>query len=507
MNSITKRILAMCLALTMVVGLTACGEKENTDNESEEIEYIYQYEDEEPTQDGNNSSDKNNNSQSSGNSSTNKGNNSNKNNSNTNNSNNTGSSNGIRPGETDKHQQIDNTSRYRDLKGRKFTYIAWWDGIDRTSTDGKILTEVEKKLNCKLVERNMSSYQALYTSILSGNPICDIFVPKTPGSVINLASKGMLTPLNELSEFNFNDSKWNKAAIVETSLNGKVYGMTRKMQLRNLLLYNKTMFQKNGWEDLYTLQKNGKLTWDKLTNVIKKAAVVNDNTVARYGLVPMYGMGGIGQILINANGVRAISRTGDSKTLKYNLNSKAAINALNTLESWSKIKGGLYDNTAFGWDSNRDVFASGKAAMLIADHGQATNVAKTANFEIGVVLFPHGPNSKQDLLSASMNTEAIPAGVKNPNDVALFWDVFRDALTDESNINSFKDIMSDASASATADRYIKEFNAGKYIYDFGEDISEFGVAYGKIARGETTPAAATKSLENSVNAYINDFWK
>lgn len=492
-----KRTLAIFLAIALAAGFTGC--KKNPDPADSElsIEYIYEYDDDntasgDTSNDGN--SNENTNSASNGNSGA----------SSTANSASNGKSGAS---STSGKVNNNNTSRIKDLKGREIVYVAWWDGIDRTSTDGKILSEVEKQLNCKLVERNMSNYQALYTSILSGNPIADIFVPKTTGDVINLANKGMLTPLNSLSNFDFSDEKWNQGCVAETTLNGNVYGMTRKMQVRDLLIYNKTMFEKNNWEDLYTLQKNGKLTWSKLYEIMQKAAVVNNNTVTRYALAPSYNIEGLATIMLNANGVKAISRTGDSKNLKYNLNSNAGLNALNEFKKWTSLAGGVYDNTAAGWDTNREVFYTGKSAMIIESLQESVNIAAKSDFEIGMVLFPHGPDTNQNLVSLSIMAEAIPAGVKNPDDVALFWDIFRDALTDESKINTYKDVLTDESVSPTIDRYINEFNSGKYIFDYASLMDGFDEEYRKIAFGQTTPAASISSLQNSVQGYIDDFWK
>ena len=70
------------------------------------------------------------------------------------------------------------TSKYKNLKGRKITVVGWWDATQAGTEEDKLILEVEKLFNCDMVEKKLTDYKPLYTSILSGNPICDLFVPR-----------------------------------------------------------------------------------------------------------------------------------------------------------------------------------------------------------------------------------------------------------------------------------------------------------------------------------------
>ena len=276
------------------------------------------------------------------------------------------------------------TSKYKNLKGRKITVVGWWDATQAGTEEDKLILEVEKLFNCDMVEKKLTDYKPLYTSILSGNPICDLFVPRDTDT-LSLANKNMLTALDTLSTFDSKDSIWNPAAIAESTLNGHIYGMTAQAARRDMLVYNKDMFTKNGWTDLYSLSQQGKLTWDSIYDVITKAAKVDaGGNVLRYGLAPKYDLGGLAEFLINMNGVAIISREGDTKTLKNTLTSAPAVNALQTLRKWNTENGYMYDCTKYSWTEGVNVFKEGKAAMAIVDESQMSSL-KTANFTVGAV--------------------------------------------------------------------------------------------------------------------------
>lgn len=399
--------------------------------------------------------------------------------------------------------------RIKDLKGRKIVYVAWWEASDRNTEEGKKLREVEKLLNCTFVERKMSDYKALYTSILSGAPIADLFCPNTEGPVLNLASKGYLIPLDTLSNFNLSDECWDKACTAENTLDGHVYAISNVAQVRSVLMYNKTMFKKNNWEDLYQLQSKGQLTWDKLTEIMSKAATVNGNDVTRYGLVPVYTIKEFGRQLLWANGAKIITRQGDTKNFTYTLENTKATTALNQLRDWVSNKGYIYDSYYAGWDTGRQVFYSGKAAMAVVDYNQFQTIYSNADFEIGMVLFPHGPNGSNDLVQSQASATAIPKGVKNPNDVALFWNILGEYRNNSVTMvdQSIYDAMPDPSVKATIEKYLYNLQTGKYVFDNGYYMDGVLDTIDKVAKGETTSAAALSSIKQKINAEITDYWK
>jgi len=97
-----------------------------------------------------------------------------------------------------------------------------------------------------------------------------------PFSVI--AGKGILTPLDDY--INFEEGFFNNHLQNRSIWNGKHYGLTYLgelgAQFQNLLLtYNREVIESNGFPDIFELQQNGQLTWDKYTEIARK---VTSNT-------------------------------------------------------------------------------------------------------------------------------------------------------------------------------------------------------------------------------------
>lgn len=399
----------------------------------------------------------------------------------------------------------DLTKMYKNLKGRKITVIGWWDATQAGTEEDKLILEVEKLFNCDMVERKLTDYKPLYTSILSGQPMCDLFVPRDT-DVLSLANKNMLTALDSISTFNAKDPIWNPACIAESTLNGHVYGMTAAVGRRNMLVYNKDMFKQNGWTDLYTLSQQGKLSWDAIYDVITKATKADaGGNVLRYGLAPKYDFGGLAELLINMNGVSIISRTGDTKTLKNTLTSDPAVRALETLRKWNNGKGYMYDCTAYSWSEGINVFKDGKAAMAVIDESQISNL-KSVNFTVGAVTFPHGPDAKNDVASYDASATVMPKGVKNPEDVMLFWSV-REAYNVQHRKQSIFDTLTDPSVKATYDKIKNQLWNKEYVRDFAPACDIDTEDFRKVAAGSKTAKEAVQSVQRVIDGKIKDFWK
>lgn len=395
--------------------------------------------------------------------------------------------------------------KYKNLKGRKITVVGWWDATSPSSEEGKLIAEVEKLFNCDMIEKKLTDYKPLYTSIISGSPICDLFVPRDT-HVLNLANKNMLTALDTVSTFDKNDPVWNRAVIQETSFKGHVYGMTASATYRDILFYNKDMFKQNGWEDLYTLYQQGKLTWDTLYGIMEKAAKTDaGGNVTRYGLLPEYDPSSLGEMLLKTNGVRIVSREGDTANLKNTLNGNAATNSLNTLRKWYSKKGLTYDCTAFGWASPVTLFKDGKGAMMIWDNA---NDLKDVSFTLGAVPFPKGNDTKTQYFAyESTNPTVMPAGVKNPDDVMLFWSV-REAYNQQNRKQSIYDTLNDPSLKGTHDIIKNGLWNGKQIYDFANALDiDLSSSLNKVAAGSATANEVIGTVQQKVNGKIKDFWK
>lgn len=489
MKTYIVRTIALVLSVSLIAAIAGCRQ---TPSEDSEYSIIYVYESGDSTT--------NDNTVSNGNSG-----NADKDNSN---NKNPSSDRVTTAGRPKKEVEEEAKNRAKNLKGRTITYVAYWEPISRESEEGKIITKVEELLNCKFVHKALYDYKPLYSSILAGKPIADIYTTKYDAA-LGEGANGLLTPLDTLSNFDLKNGGWNKAAVKEYNLDGHVYAITKSQQLRNIVMYNVDLLKNNNLPDLYELQKNGKLTWDTLYDIMTKAAKLGTEKNPVYGIVPKdYAYWDGAQLMLNGNGVFALSRVGETKEFKYGLNSEPAIYALNTLKKWFD-EDLFYDSTKFGWDTGRTAFAQGRGLMAVVDQWQILQVLDQCNFECGMILFPHGPNYNKDVATFMIDGDAIPKGVKNPNDVALFWDLYQElkyaGVTDQF-VNIY-DLAPHESVKATIQRFVKMMNTNEYAHDWANSWGiSFVDLYEQIIKGEISAAAAVKSSEQYAKGKIEDYY-
>lgn len=490
-----RRLIALLLSTIMIFSFTSCG-KEDTSSEDvgfiggnliegDDVEYS-------ETIGGNTDSNSNGNSGDKNQGSSNKDNNNKNNNSST-----------IVP-----KPQVE-LKKDADLGGREIRLGQWW-------APGQYEPDIVtgEKLNATLKEVQILDYQALYASIAAGKPMVDIFCPRD-AHTLSLAKKNMIIPLDTLG-LDMTEEHWNPVGSEMSTVDNHVYSMVQAAvpQIRGLVLYNADILK--GQDDLYTLQKNGKLSWAKFEEILKKYTVASGTTVSRYGIIPGANVSWFTQKILEANGVTVVSRTPNSYELKYGLQAKknAAITALNFANRLMTTNGLAYDPTAAGWNTGVGLFASGKGVAIILDENQTSEIVIKARFEIGACLFPGGPDANHDLVSQSAFTDVvIPKGVAKPEEVALFWNErakYAYAQRKPSDIIAGYDdnYPINGSGKGTATKYLELLNSRKYTYDYanvvGGDVSTTLV---DAALGNKTPAAAIDAISGQINALIKDAWK
>ena len=396
-----------------------------------------------------------------------------------------------------------------DLKSREIRLGQWWAPANYVPDQ-----QAQKLTNSKFKEVQITDYATLYTSILSGAPIVDIFaVYNMP--LLQLIKSDYVLPLE--GYLDFKQSKWNQVSVNESTVGSHTYSMNNgNIAEGPMLMYNKTMLTQYGFKDLYELQKNGELTWEYLDKIITTIPTKNSSYC---GLVPVYDYGGFAKHLLEANGAIFVSRQAKTMNLSYGLQTqqKAAITALDYAQKWMKdsSKRYVYDNTQYGWDTNKTFFASGKAALCLVSYGQYGDVAINARFDLGMCLFPGGPDASHDLVSQSEYTYVcIPKGVKNPEQVAAYWDCrtsyfMENEWSEEKSLQNMRDLMDSKSGYETLKRAFSMLRSGQYTYDYlstvAGKVNNFDLT--KVAKGETTPAAFINAVAPEVKAAISDFLK
>jgi ABC-type glycerol-3-phosphate transport system substrate-binding protein len=390
-----------------------------------------------------------------------------------------------------------------DLKGRTITYAANWNEPTNDARYMKRKQWLEGTLKCKIKHYPLLSdtdRDNLTNSILAGKPIADFFT-QGPG-VYNFASKGMLYPISDLECINVNDPKWNKLIREYSTINGKTYGIYWKQNVfRNVLVYNKSLIK--GDDDLYTLQKNGKLTWDKLFAIAQKVQQANANVKDFAAVSGTMDINDFTNVFIAANNGRMATR-GKGLDFSYAYDSKNTRRALEEVQRWVKA-GLLLDVAGKSYLYAHSQFYKGKVGMMPADNWQLSDIFAKAKFKVGAVLFPKGPDAKYDLVDQNgQEFYMIPSTVKNPEEVGKFINAMADY--DIANDPTWEEIWGDMcdddkQVMDTFRRYLKAIDEGKYFLDYRDVVQgaiyDNGV-YGmlaEVARSSLTPQAFLESIK------------
>lgn len=425
MKNIFKRIICLCLVGALCAGFAGCRKNPGTEGSISELSssdvVLGDVElDENSSEEGTESdttsdgSQTNNNNNQTNNNNNNNNNQTNNNNNNTNNNQNqTGNNNDSGVTNADVELPV------KDMKGRTFTFAApSWD--DTVNVDADWVKALEKKYNCKFKNLNLNNdYTTLYSSILAGNPIADVVVFNYT-NFYPAVKENLLLELKSSENINYQDSECfiPKAQEKLTTVNGKLYGAIDTYAFRNLLVYNRSIIK--GEDDLLTLYNNGKLTWDKLYEILQKVVASG-----KQGIAGEMNEEGILQSFILANGSTWFKRDGG-------LNFTYCLDNQNTRDALSYVQKLKASNLTMPLDGGNYLygqtqFAKGRVSMMIVDGYNLDYIAKNAKFDYGVVMLPNKDGSKGLVDLTEFECYSIPRTVNNPDDVQLIFAAWKQA--------------------------------------------------------------------------------
>lgn len=270
-----------------------------------------------------------------------------------------------------------------EAKGESAAADRWYRRIE----------EVEKKFNVKIETKLGSSKygDVIVSSILSGKPMGHVMMS---GNNINWLTAGIMCDLTEASKqtgIDFTSDIYNQNIRKYFTLNGKTYifGYSQGAVI-DIWLYNKKIFKQMSLPDPHTLYKNGQWTWDKVTEIAKKATKRdNAGTVTQWGLA-MSLMGNVMTSLMAENGgfVAAVNKKGEPI---ITMGDTACKEAMEQLQKWAIQDKVLLQNAGTSYDWANKEFTKGYIAMLAT-----TSIVylEDMNDDWGMIYPPCGPSNK-----------------------------------------------------------------------------------------------------------------
>lgn len=484
-----------CLALALLLIFSVCGCKKKTGDDSE---YSVWYEDEIISGGKSSKSDKTDSSKSSTGSG----------------KSNTGSKGS---GASDKNEQIAESTKL-DFGGKTITLLREWGPYARgkySSWDNWLnnLEAVEKECNVKIVEKKWSA--TLAGEMLAGvKPEGNIYLVSS-GEVYSLATKGYIAGLNSAmkkSGIDMTGELFNKFNTGLNNINGEQYtvglGFAR---VPAVILYNKKVTKDAGY-DIAKLVKDGKWTWDMMTEIAKKTTVRSaSGDVSRYGIA--FGTTAPAAMAVSNNS--HVLYPNSSGKFELQLSSAGTKEALQQLYDWANVdKVAEYNWGQKSWTALDEDFASKKVAMLFAGHNGISVAYNKLTDEYGVAYLPKGPRASgyvsylmdeysyvipaaysdmaADLLVLLSKLHRLPKGY-------TVDDEFRDEW-----IRYFKDADAYKMFKTLHDGSVKQVWDGTNKMAPNAGATTYASAFGRLFQGELTPGAFIDTYQSAFKASVND---
>lgn len=376
-----------------------------------------------------------------------------------------------------------------ELKNSKIVFLNWYDPEAR---EEKVVIDAFKEKTGITVEYIIKSYQS-YTSELSGlvqtGQAPDVLRMKKP----ELGILKLLQPLSSTG-FDFSGPAWDKQTMGIYSVGNNQYGMAllnTPFYLPAMMFYNTVVMEEMGFEDPWTLCKEGKWTWDKFEEMATEW--VNQGTEYRGAL--LY--------------ADALSTTRNASFLKYDgsqytmdLNDESNIKAYQ--------KGSEFKAMNIIADGNEG-FEDGKPKLLFAAM-DATAVQSSSQFFRKVRLrgrlatVPYPKWDDHDYYVPMMENVAygIAKGAKNPKAAPYFVAYMCNfANYDTSGTNFFFNEQVKEAYMYLLEQPNRSYAPDVSVFGYSGEIKTFDKSLRNVDISQTNTWLQERSniFQNSVNMY------
>ncbi len=394
----------------------------------------------------------------------------------------------------------------RNLNGRTIRFLANWEEPVKGNSDRENIywakkTEIEKKYNCKYEHIHLADttvYDTFISSILSGDPMADIVSYKrNPFPAIG---QGLFYDLSKLEEFDFEEDKWLKTVNNMGKVNNNQYLMfSNKFVALNLIFYNKDIFNQYNQDDLWTLQKDGKLTLDKLISIASDISKTTGTPSMRgdMGAVTVH------NLIAKANGVVPIEKIDNELNFKVNLNTTKCVDAYNKAQQL--ITDGVLSNglDSTSWTYSRSQFNAGLVPILMGSENIISHFTE-ADFEVGMCVMPT-VDGKMVTTAEDIAWCAIPYNAQKPEDIALIWNQMTDVTFDVDYKVRYRDVVSDDAMELI--EKLSEIQISTVIplnCDVAAEVAQ-DATINSMVSGAITPAQAMQTIEPLYTAALKAY--
>jgi ABC-type glycerol-3-phosphate transport system substrate-binding protein len=394
------------------------------------------------------------------------------------------------------------------LVGIDFENARWeWGAFHDTFMQR--VAEAEDLFNCKIVNLARITDAELLARILAGDSTADIIYGQQHRSIgyFKLVSEGMLYPVGDFLPDEYYEAlgKADKAVHDRLAYQGKRYGfgvyhgdINHSM---TIWAYNKSMLEREGQPDPWDLWLAGEWTYDAFEKI---ATAVTRDTDGD-GVTDQWGSTDLTANFRNVirflptNGVE-VARVDENGKYIFNLDSPAAIEALNIYMRWRQA--GIFTNAKF--EHGRVAFNGAH----IAGHRFAK---QTLQDEYGFVPPPKGPSADRHYYPTfGFEITVLPGNVKNPQGlVALLSYLIR---PDDSWVEQREQALMDYSVTKQEhwemiQAAIEEFAGEGDLFDSTSLWDMLNAPIMNSVSGSQGAAAAMAAVKPQAQAWLDDLFE
>ncbi len=384
-----------------------------------------------------------------------------------------------------------------DLGGRTINVVSW--------TELSRLQEAEEKFNVKInwiPTVNNQQIETVLSRLLAGESEDDIWLVSQEHFWTLLAQNALL-PVNDLVPEGYfeNNLVPERQAISEMlSFRGNKYVFDNYFNMASqyrLILWNKDLFAREGFPDLYELYENGEWTWDAFEQILHAGYKDTDGD----GQIDQWGLGDLGWDWHFTNGGKIV-REIDGRMV-FTLDESANLEVLTQIGEWGRTGKILTD-------TDLTQFKAGNVAMAST---LAWRISRITDMEddYGIVPYPLGPSGDKYVYpAAALNALVLPVNSRDPEALIALVDYVAPADDWVRQVESY--VMSIARDRQSA-RILLEGteNWGGEAYSFTGVLGFWyngilGNIRGQVANGSKTAAAAVAEQKAAAQSRLDELF-
>ena len=396
-----------------------------------------------------------------------------------------------------------------DFGGATVTFVMHHDAIAQFEEGGARagrLEEAKELFNIGAFEKVMVDWgevgNTALNRFLAGESTYDLW--RVPHAFYwGLASRGAFFPVNEIlpEEYFENLPMITRDRNHELAYKGQLYQFSVGVDdygHAGFIVFNKDLIDAEGLEDPYELYRNGEWTFEKLTEMARRATRDTDGD----GVVDQWGLSDIDpKNVVYAYG-GAITRRDENGNVYYALDDPVSIAGLRQWQDWHKV-----DMIASGGENE---FGAGQIAFATLPFyalGNHTNWP----FTHGILPYPQSPYTDgPTFLPGTADAWFIPANAVDPLALVAL-DNFLFTLDDyyEDLDNYIASRISDRDSYAVLLEAVESFDINDYYMNFLGGRWDGNLPFGQVCgdiNNMVSPATAAAEVKETAQKMIDEMF-